>query len=314
MQIKLKRYVKNPILEPLYWWEGQGVFNPAITEYKGEILMLYRAQGNDGISRFGLTKSSNGKIFKRVSKFPILEGELDNPLTRMGIEDPRITKIDDTYYITYICASVYSSFEKSHYKDGRKIPWRIRVGLTTTRDWSTFRGHGVILPDLDTKNATLLPGKFEGQYQLMHRYKHHLYLSRSSKIDKFDQGQAIMFSDSSDWQELKIGLGSAPIDFGIGWLSTFHGVSRDLVYRAGFMLFDKTDPSKILYRSKEPVLSPVQGYERKGFVDNIVFPSGMIIVKDEIFVYYGAGDRVVGLATIDAEQLRNHIENSILRK
>ncbi len=308
MKVKLKRYTKNPILSPLYWWERKGVFNPAVIQHNSRILMLYRAQGEDGISRFGLAKSIDGKKFERVSKFPILEADLNDEFSRIGIEDPRISKIDDTYFITYTSASVYPVTKESLDNSlSSQIPWRIRVGLITTKDWVNFKRHGIILKNIDTKNACFFPQKFYNKFALIHRVHHHIHISFSKNFTNFNKGEVLMLPDNQDWQEQKIGICSSPISFYGNWLSTFHGVDKIKKYSIGFVYFDRKNPKNILYRSNEPILSPQEPYEKHGFVNNVVFATGLMEKGDNLMVYYGAADYVICLAEIDSGELKKEI-------
>lgn len=305
--IKAIRYKNNPILKPYYWWESNGVFNPAITEYNNNFYMLYRGQGDDGVSRLGLAISKDGIKFKRTSKYPIIDVDTSNKYSNNGLEDPRIAKIDDTYYITHTLASECPEGSDEAYcgPDGNR--WIIRIGLTTTTDWKTFNYRGIILKDLNSKNATFFPSKFNDEYALLHRVDKHINLSFSKDFTNFEKGRSVMVSDSVDWQELRIGICSAPIDLNIGWLSTFHGVDKNRKYRLGLVLFDKNNPRKILYRSYEPIMSPYEEYERSGTVKDVIFGTGMIKKSETIYIYYGAADTVIGVATIDANLLEEEL-------
>ena len=130
--IKLTRYKNNPILKPTEnWWETTNVFNAAATIYGQYIFLLYRAKGNDSISRFGLAASRDGFHFERHSQ-PTFEGSLINPYERLGVEDPRITKIGETYYIFYTGASLYPAEEME--KEKPKAPYLSKLAPRWTRN------------------------------------------------------------------------------------------------------------------------------------------------------------------------------------
>jgi len=106
------------------------------------------------------------------------------------------------------------------------------------------------------------------------------------------------------WDGLKIGIAGPPLLVDRGWLLLYHGVSDiDHHYRVGFMLLDRDDPGKVLYRSPYPILRPTEPFERIGDVDNVVFPCGAVVVKGTLFVYYGGADKVVCVATANLKEL-----------
>lgn len=307
---KLNRYKHNPILEPDYWWEVQGVYNPAVIFDSGQFHMVYRALGHDRSSRLGYATSKDGFRWQKSSRYPWIDVDLNDPQERLGIEDPRIVKIADTFYITHTSASVFSAKEPPHFPATTNVPWHVRVGLISTKDFKTYRRHGFILPDIDTRNAALFPEKINGQYALIHRIKTDVFLSYSRDMKSFDRGQLLFAHDSDEWQSKKIGICSPPIRLSRGWLATYHGVSQDNYYRLGMILMDLNDPHKILWRSSEPLLSPYMKYEKSGLVDNVIFATGLVDHADQLYIYYGAADAVVALATVEKEEVEayfNHI-------
>lgn len=99
------------------------------------------------------------------------------------------------------------------------------------------------------------------------------------------------------YDDLKLGAGGPPMETELGWLVIYHGVDTNLVYRLGVALLDKNDPTKVLNRPTEPILEPVETWEREGDVSNVVFTCGTAELNDDYLVYYGGADRVIGLAT-----------------
>lgn len=309
--MKLQRYSKNPILKPTKnWWETKAVFNPGAAVYKDKIYLIYRALGEDNLSRFGLARSPDGLKFTRLNE-PILEGVSDNPNERLGIEDVRISKIDDSYYLVYTAASVYSTTE---YKDHTwakslnhpHVPYRVRISLTTTKDFINFNHHGVLIDDFDSKDAAFLPQKIKGYYFLYHRHLPSIWLSFSRTLKDWQKGQELI-RPKERWENEKIGLGSQPLKTDWGWLVFYHGVDRDHTYRLGALLFDHDNPTKLLYRTKVPLLEPERVFEKAGNVKKVVFTCGAIEKKEEFYVYYGAADKVVGLARISKKELLAHL-------
>jgi len=309
--MELKRYPKNPILAPTKnWWEEYLVFNPAATIFEDKILLLYRAQGRDRISRFGLATSDDGFNFTRAD-LPIFEGVEDNKYERLGVEDPRITKIGDTFFIVYTAASIYPANvkkKKSAPSLSSKIPWRVRVSLTTTLDFKTFTRLGSLLPDLDTKDGCLFPEKINGKFVLIHRVYPNMYLSASTDLKHWDKPKILATIRKETWDSERIGAGPPPIKTAKGWLLIYHGVDTKKIYRLGLMVLDLKNPDKILYRSSKPIFEPEERYEKDGYVKNVVFTCGAIEWDDQYYVYYGAADKVIGLATVSIREVLNTIK------
>ena len=131
----------------------------------------------------------------------------------------------------------------------------------------------------------------------------------SSKLTNFDKYK-ILLEPKEDWEALKIGAGTPPIRTKKGWLIIYHGVSADKVYSAGAALLDLKDPTKILGRSKSPILEPKETYEKYGDVDNVVFPTGACVIDGLLFLYYGGADKVCCLATAELEAILDHVLQS----
>jgi predicted GH43/DUF377 family glycosyl hydrolase len=131
----------------------------------------------------------------------------------------------------------------------------------------------------------------------------------SSKLTNFDKYK-ILRVPKEDWEALTIGAGTPPIRTKKGWLIIYHGVSADKVYSAGAALLDLKDPTKILGRSKSPILEPKETYEKYGDVDNVVFPTGACVIDGLLFLYYGGADKVCCLATAELEAILDHVLQS----
>lgn len=298
-------YERHLILEPReLWWERRGVFNPAAIELEGKVNLLYRAVGGDGISRFGLALSADGLHFQRFDK-PVFEGDENNIYERLGVEDPRVVAIDKDLFITYTAASVYP-INKQHSMTANinpaKTPWRLRVSALKTRDVRRFEKIGVILPNLDSKNASFFPRKIQQKYWLIHRINQSIYLSTSPTIKRWEGGLELM-QPRRPWEQLKIGAACPPLETEHGWLLFYHGVSKQRVYSIGVALLALENPSLVLSRSQEPLLTPKVAWEKRGEVSNVVFVTGAIARKDEYWLYYGAADRVIGMTKIPKKEI-----------
>lgn len=295
--IKLQRYKENPILTPTNLaWEDISVFNPGVIFFKNQIRLLYRALGTqDQISRIGTAKSTDGFYFLR-DKYPIYYGG-EHPSDILGIEDIRATQIGDTYYLVYTAVSPRRmGTENVKWNTGFKKP---QIALSTTKDFHTFLDYDVIIPNIEGKDATLFPKQLNGEYLLLYREgPDKTFLADSPRLDYWPERYFLFDKRPGFWDSKRVGIGSPPIETEKGWLLFYHGVDEKDVYRLGVMFLDLEDPRKILYRSNEPIMEPETPYEKLGYVPNVVFTCGAIEKDDMYFVYYGAADQVIGLATI----------------
>jgi beta-1,2-mannobiose phosphorylase / 1,2-beta-oligomannan phosphorylase len=331
-KILLQRYKKNPILVPneANWWESKAVFNCAILHYENKFHMLYRAIGEyeKYISRIGYASSTDGYSFARSNHIAL---EPMQDYEQYGIEDPRMVEIDNQVYITYVILSAYVT-------DGAIV--EASTALATTTNFLKYTRLGVITTKgSNNKDVVLFPEKMSqqqqqqssvlsssssnntdgaGKYFFLHRpsgwigskygvNKPSIWLGEGNALTNFEK-HTLLLKPEEDWEELKVGAGPPPIKTRTGWLVIYHGVSRDKVYRAGAALLDLHDPSKIIGRTKTPILEPKEPYEKFGDVSSVVFPTGACVVdNDKLFVYYGGADRVCCLATADLDYLLDQI-------
>jgi predicted GH43/DUF377 family glycosyl hydrolase len=299
------RAPENPILAPTpLWWESVAVFNPGVVQdAEGIIHLLYRATGRDGISRLGYAQTRDGVTIKARSREPVFEPEFGNELETFGVEDPRIVFLDGTYYVTYTAASQYRIDDPhpelvppQEQPWGAGEPWRVRISLALTKDFRSFTRHGVILPDVDNKDGVLFPERVDGQYVLLHRLPPDIWIAYSTDLRDWRGHRAVLRTRPAYWDEQKLGAGAPPLCIDEGWLLLYHGSDHHNVYRAGFVLLDGRDPSRVLGRSEAPALEPLEPYEVGGRVPRVVFPTGVVRRGDTILMYYGAADTVVGVA------------------
>jgi beta-1,2-mannobiose phosphorylase / 1,2-beta-oligomannan phosphorylase len=311
--MELQRYAENPVLEPTpLWWERRAVFNEGAVYHDGKVHLLYRALGDDYISRFGHATSDNGIDFSTRSTCAVMESDDDDKYERLGIEDPRVTRIEDRFYIAYTAASVYPA--NLPMPDGCSgAPWRVRVAMASTEDFITFHRHGVIIPDTNSKNAALFPEKIHGKYMLMHRVFPNLWICQSDDLLHWDRHQVVIGPREGYWDEAKVGAGAPPMKTELGWMEIYHGVSNAGVYGLGIILLDADDPTKVLYRSATPILTPDLDFEKEGFVPNVVFTCGAVEKDGQYFVYYGGADKAIGVATIDKDALLRELSLGIRR-
>ncbi len=288
MTLKLTRDLRNPLLlpKPHNLWESKFIFNAAVVYDEKEELfhMTYRAMGVDDISRIGYAVSTDGIHFVRLDKPVFSPG---NKWEEKGVEDPRITKIEDRYYMIYTAYSRYGT----------------RVSMASTKNFIRWDRYGVILPDHNDKDAALFPEKINGKYMLYHRIEPDIWVSFSDDLIHWTDSRIIMKHTPGTWEEKKIGLGAPPIKTPYGWLMLYHGVDNENVYRLGFALFDLNNPTKLVKKTKDPILSPEEDFELFGQVSNVVFSDAMVSYKNEYLIYYGGADNCIALARISKKEV-----------
>jgi predicted GH43/DUF377 family glycosyl hydrolase len=294
MRLKLKRHPANPLFSPVSYhhWESKFVFNPAVI-YDGELFhMLYRAQGEDMVSRLGYAVSTDGIHWNRMDK-PVFSPKTQYEL--YGVEDPRITKLENHYYVTY---TAYS-------------PKGIYVSLARTKNFYIYERFGIILPESPNKDAALFPEKINGKYVLIHRIEPDIWLAFSDDLKNWEDYVSIAGPRNGYWDNLKIGAGAPPIKTEYGWLLLYHGVENTPrpTYRLGFMLLDLNDPRKVIKRSEEPILEPEEEWEIFGGVPNVVFSDSFVDYKDKYLVHYGAADNYIALAYIEKEEVMKWVRD-----
>ena len=292
----IKRYSGNPILTKAdIPYPVETVHNAAVVKHNDEYIMLFRSHLRTGRSIIGLARSSDGFKFTADSE-PFLTPAKNGPFQEyeaFGVEDPRVTKIDDGYLITY---SAYS-------KNG------VRIALARTRDFVTLERVSLIT-QADYRNTVIFPEKFNGLYARLDRPHSEIspwsiWITYSPDLVYWGESQLVMKPALYHWDEMKIGPGAPPIKTDKGWLSIYHGVFKTMdgcVYRLGVALHDLHDPSKIIGVGDSWILQPEAAWEITGYVHNVVFTCGAVPEPDgTVKIYWGAADTVmcVGEANID---------------
>ncbi len=299
MILKLKRYEKNPILTPTAnRWENLNVSNAAAAVYDGKVYLLYRAEGEDmrtpdikcPVTRLGLAVSGNGFDISERLDFPVFDRDRNNPWCEFGCEDPRISRIGDTYYIVYVSMSRFGYTGD-------------RLALASTRDFKSFTHHGLLMKQLEQRTSGLLPGMIGNRYFLFHRPMPNMWGSFSPDLKSWEDMTCILETKDGSWYENKLGIGAPPIETSHGWLLFWHGKDNSGKYSLGIMLLDINDPRKIIKFQEEPILQPELPFEQQGFVSNVVYTNGAVRFGDQYFVYYGCCDRCLAVATISVEEV-----------
>jgi len=288
-----RRAAEAPVLSPQgTTWESAGTFNPAVVRHGSKFVMLYRAQDAAGTSRLGYAESADGIFFTRRAE-PVLSPEADYEKDG-GVEDPRLQRFGDTYYLTY------TGYNK---KDAQ-------LCLATSQDLIHWERKGVILPAYKgnwnrgwTKSGAMVPEKIGGKYWMY-------WLGTTA--DKTDQMGISYSSDLLHWTEATetpvlprrpgkfdsrvVEPGPPPIFTKDGIVLIYNGADDKLIYRAGAAVFDRKDPRKLLSRTDEPIFTPEKEWEKVGQVPNVVFVEGMARQGNRWLFYYGGADKYVGVA------------------
>lgn len=290
------RYEKNPILtKDDVPYRVATVHNAGICKYNNNYIMLFRSHLHNGRSVIGIAESIDGYDFK-VRPEPFLTPSSDSTFgeyEEYGVEDVRISQIDDEYLLTY---SAYS-------RHG------VRIGLARTKDFVTVERISLITQS-DLRNVVIFPQKINGQYVRLDRphseiSKWSIWISYSPDLIHWGNSKVIIRPETYHWDEMKIGPGATPIKTDKGWLNIYHGVFETMagaVYRLGVALHDLNDPSKIIGVADEWILQPEDPWEITGYVSNVVFTCGAIAENDgSVKIYWGGADSVmcVGNANIN---------------
>ena len=319
-RLVLEKLAHNPILKPIasHVWESKAVFNPAAIYENGKIHIIYRAVGDNDVSVMGMAISNDGvtiderldepiyvprKAWEGIRKRggPGYAGLFASGDAYGGCEDPRITKVNDRYYMTYVAY------------DGWGPP---RVALTSiavtdfqNRNWDEWKEPVLISrPGVVDKNATIFPEKIDGKYCIFHRIYPNILVDFVDNLNfdgkTFLRGQYAIGPRPRMWDSRKIGVGAQPIKTKYGWLMIYQAVGNQdpSRYKMGAMLLDLKNPTKVLYRSKNPILVPDQDYENEGLKYGVVYPCGAIEKDGQLFVYYGGADMVVCVAQAPMEE------------
>ncbi len=310
------RSAANPILTSTdRWWESRSVFNPGAAVVDGCVALVYRAVGGDGLSRFGLARTFDGEHIEERGELPFYEGALDDPYARLGVEDPRITPLDGRFYLTYCKASVDTAGTPPLYWE--TAPFRVRTGIGVTSDFQSMQEISTLLPQTHTKDGVLFPERIAGQYAaLVRRYPDVQYLT-SSDLHDWSEPVTVLERIPGTWEGERIGAGPPPVRTPWGWLLLYHGneylrmPANQRLYSMGLAVLDIDDPATVLYRHPEPVMRPEAPYEVSGPVGNVVFATGLVTIGDRFFLYYGAGDGVIGVATAERDALYDVIRAGV---
>lgn len=242
------------------------------------------------VSHLRLLNSTDGIHFTEDEQYHGLFGI--GKLERYGIEDCRVSFLENKYYLTYTAVSDSG----------------VGVGLRITSNWKDFEYMGMILPP-HNKDMAIFEEKINGKYFALHRPSskdiggNYIWLAESPDGLHWGNHHCILKVRSGMWDSGRVGAGAAPIRTDQGWLEIYHGATPDNLYCLGAFLMDLNDPSIVLSRSIEPIMVPAAPYEISGFFGLVVFTNGHVVNGDELTIYYGAADEFVCGATFSIQEI-----------
>lgn len=297
------RYDKNPVIDRNAIKSGGRIFNSATIPYKGEFIGVFRADHKNGYPDLHLGTSKNAidwDINDDTIKLQKEDGSPADPV--VYAYDPRLVRIEDTYYITW-CNYFYGP----------------TIGIAKTKDFKTFTQlENAFLPF--NRNGVLFPRKIQGEYVLLNRPSDNghtpfgdIYLSHSKDLTYWGKHRRVMATTHYWWKNVKLGPGPIPIETTEGWLMIYHGVCQScsgFIYSIGGALLDIDNPYKIVADCENYLLTPEAPYEVTGFVPNVTFPCATLNDADtgRLAIFYGAADTYSALAFAQVDELIDYIK------
>jgi beta-1,4-mannooligosaccharide/beta-1,4-mannosyl-N-acetylglucosamine phosphorylase len=297
------RYSANPIIG----WNPVGrvarIFNSAAVPYEGAFVGVFRADHRNGRADLHFGRSADGIHWDIDADLIPWQDESGRPKPNSYGYDPRLVKIEDTYYITWCDDFPGAS-----------------IGIGRTQDFRTFvKMENPLMPF--NRNGVLFPRRINGQYAMLSRPSDSghtpfgdIILSWSPDLTYWGRHRLVMSRGGQGWwQSTKIGAGPVPIETTEGWLLFYHGVTttcNGYVYSTGAVLLDLEDPSKVLYRTRDYLMTPEKDYETVGFVPNVAFPCAAIAdaPTGRIVLYYGAADTYTALAFCQVDEVLEYLK------
>ncbi|MGO9097015.1 MAG: glycoside hydrolase family 130 protein [Bryobacteraceae bacterium] len=299
------RYSGNPIIG----WNPVGrvarVFNSAAIPYEGGFVGVFRADHRNARADLHFGRSADGIHWELEPEIIPWQDEQGRPKPNSYGYDPRLLKIEDTYYILWCDDFPGAS-----------------IGLGRTQDFRTWiKMENPLMPF--NRNGVLFPRRIGGLYALLSRPSDSghtpfgdIVLSHSPDLTYWGKHRLVMSRGGKGWwQSTKIGAGPAPIETTEGWLLFYHGVTttcNGYVYSTGAALLDLDDPSRVLYRTRDYIMTPEKEYETTGFVPNVAFPCAAIAdaPTGRITLYYGAADTYTALAFCQVDELLDYLKQN----
>lgn len=325
-------------------FENEGVLNPAVIKNGQHIHLFYRAVSKGNISSLGYCLLASPLVVEKRMETPVLVSTHD--YEKQGMEDPRIVKINDLYFLSYtaydganaIGALATSTDLKNWHKHGVILP---QVTYEHFKSTLALRTHGVdryaefntYPPEqsqadnkklLWDKNLVFFPRRIKQQLYFLHRIKPDIQLvggihALSELTDEFWEeylnnfSEHIVLRSKHAHERSYVGAGCPPIETADGWLLIYHAVSHSAagyVYSCCAALLDLEDPAIEIGRLPYPLFSPEEDYEKLGYVNNVCFPSGAIVEGDTLYIYYGAADERIAVASTSIQDLLTALKHT----
>jgi predicted GH43/DUF377 family glycosyl hydrolase len=301
------RVSDKPIVAPQgAGFESAGTFNPTVVKYGGQFVMLYRAQDVRGESSLGYATSDDGIHFaRRPEPVMLAEAPYENG---GGVEDPRIVRIGTTFYLTY---TAYNNHGGQGVHANGSIHGDAQLCLATSADLIHWKRQGVIMPAYRgkwnigwTKSGAIVPEKLNGKYWMYYladgaNQRSQMSIAYSTDLihwtDALDH--PVLSSRPKLFDSQVVEPGPAPVIIKEGIFLIYNGADDDKVYRTGWVLFDKNDPTKVLARAEKAIFEPVHDWEKIGQVPNVVFVEGLVRDGSRWLFYYGGADKYVGVVS-----------------
>lgn len=296
------RYTENPIIRRNPLSGVARIFNSAVIPYEGAFIGVFRGEQTNGVPYIYLGRSQDAIHWEFEPEKINFVDENGQPFMPHYAYDPRLVKVEDTYYIIW-CQDFYGA----------------AIGVAKTTDFKSFvRVENPFLPF--NRNAVLFPRKIDGNFCMLSRPSDSghtpfgdIFLSESPDMTFWGKHRHVMGTTGNWWEGLKIGGGAAPIETSEGWLLFYHGVSgtcNGYVYSIGGAILDIDNPSIVKYRCSNFLITPENWYEERGFVPNVCFPCATIHDSQtgRIALYYGAADSYVALAFTQLDDIIDYIK------
>jgi predicted GH43/DUF377 family glycosyl hydrolase len=317
-------------------FEDEGVLNPAVIDIDNTVHAFYRAIKDSNYSSIGHCTLKDGLIAENRSEIPLLYPQFD--YEKQGVEDPRIVKIEDLYYLTYTANDgVNAMGALATSKD--LVHWEKRGLITPEYSYDEFkhlaesrgelnekyfRFNGkYIIPEIEgkkilvwDKNVILFPRKINGKFYFLHRIKPDIQIISIQDLSELTHNfweniflqftDYILISPIHEHEISYVGGGCPPIETEYGWLLIYHGVHDSIngyVYCACAALLDLNHPEKEIARLPYALFKPDLDWELHGTVNNVCFPTGAIVREDKLYIYYGAADDKIACATVSLSEL-----------
>lgn len=247
------------------------------------------------LSHLRLLCSDDGIRFYEPEGYDLIGGM--GYLENFGIEDCRVTQLENTYYMAYTAVSDSG----------------VGVGLRTTTDWVHFEKKGMILPP-HNKDCAIFDQLINGRFYALHRPSsveiggNFIWICDSPDGVHWGNHQCILRTRPGLWDSSRVGAGAAPIKTEKGWLEIYHGANAENQYCLGAFLMDLEDPSIVISRTVLPIMVPIENYELSGFFGRVVFTNGHVVDGDKLTIYYGAADEFVCGANFSITEILSYLE------